>query len=137
MEAFEAGWNRHDAPAVAGLFAESGDFGRQDGSIAVGREAIQNVLLHDFATSATKESTLTLRLSSMRLLRPDVAVADWEVIARGLRAPDGTAAPPQQQRMTMVMTREPSGWVLASARPGRLRAATAEEAGTALGPGVR
>ncbi|HKC23395.1 MAG TPA: SgcJ/EcaC family oxidoreductase, partial [Thermoanaerobaculia bacterium] len=135
-QSFQAAWNAHDAQALAGLFAESADYVGSDERTIVGRDEIQKAILHQNSKDATKEATSSVSVLSVRILRPDVAIADWNVLVRGLRSLDGTLSPPQAQRMTVVMTREPGGWVLASVRAGRSRPATPEEIG-AMGGGVR
>lgn len=136
-EEFQNAWNKHDAQALSALFNESGDMAGPDGRLSVGRDEIQKLFLHQHGTPGMKESNVSNRVAAVRLVRADVAVVDWDVVTSGMRAPDGTSAPPQAQRATMVMTREGGRWSIASGRPGRMRAASQEESGGAMGPGVR
>jgi uncharacterized protein (TIGR02246 family) len=126
-QAFQSAWNGHDAQALAGLFTESADYVGADERTIVGRDEIQKAILHQNAKDATKEATSSVSVLSVRILRPDVMVADWSVVVRGLRSVDGTLSPPQAQRMTVVMTKESGAWVFASVRAGRSRPATPEE----------
>jgi uncharacterized protein (TIGR02246 family) len=133
---YQAAWNAHDAQALAGLFADSADYSGADERILVGRDAIQKAVLHDNAKDATKEATSSVDVLSTRLLKPDVAVCDWQLVVKGMRSLDGTLSPPQAQRATVVLVRDASGWSIVSMRAGRPRPATPEEIG-GLGAGVR
>lgn len=132
---FQAAWNGHDARALSALFAEAADMIVDDERAVVSREEVQKEFLARNAKDATKESTAQVRVISTRFVRPDVAVADWGVLVRGTRSPDGTASPPQLHRVTAVLTREGGAWTIASLRMGRPRIASPDELGVFSGPG--
>jgi uncharacterized protein (TIGR02246 family) len=126
---FQSAWNLHDARSLSGVFAESGDYSGPDERVVVGRGEIEKVILHQNSKDATKEAAAAVSIVSVRLVRPDVAIADWSIVVRNLRSLDGTLQPPQAQRATVVMTREGGGWAIASLRATRPRPATPEEIG--------
>lgn len=131
---FETAWNLHDAQAFAALFADSADYVGPDERTVVGRDEIQKTILHRNSRDATKEATASVAVLSVRLVRSDVAIADWSVIVRGLRSLDGTVSPPETQRATVVMTKESGVWTISSMRAGRPRPSTPEEIGSFGGP---
>jgi len=126
---FETSWNLHDARAFAALFAESADYVGPDERTVVGRDEIQKTVLHRNAKDATKEATASVTVVSVRLVRSDVAIADWSLMVKGLRSLDGTLSPPETQRATVVMTKDGGAWTISSMRAGRPRPATPEEIG--------
>jgi len=130
---YEAAFNKHDAQAVAGFFAESAEYIGPDERIVVGRDEIQKVLLHQNATDRGKDATISVRVVSTRLLRPDLAVSDWAVVVRGTRSLDGTASPPQTGLTTVVLLKDGGRWTIASMRGSRLRPSTPEEIGGGTG----
>jgi uncharacterized protein (TIGR02246 family) len=132
---FETAWNLHDAQAFAALFADSADYVGPDERTVVGRDEIQKTILHRNAKDATKEATASVVVVSVRLVRSDVAIADWSVMVRGLRSLDGTLSPPETQRATVVMTKDSGAWTISSMRAGRPRPSTPEEIG-GLGGGL-
>jgi uncharacterized protein (TIGR02246 family) len=128
-QAFQSAWNGHDAQALAGLFAESADYVGADERTIVGRDEIQKTILHRNSKDATKEATSSVSVLSVRILRPDVMIADWSIVVRGLRSLDGAVSPPETQRATVVMTKESGVWTISSMRSGRPRPSTPEEIG--------
>jgi uncharacterized protein (TIGR02246 family) len=130
---FETTWNLHDAQAFAALFADTADYVGPDERTVVGRDEIQKTILHRNAKDATKEATASVTVLSVRLVRNDVAIADWSVIVRNLRSLDGTLSPPETQRATVVMTKESGAWTISSMRAGRPRPSTPEEIGGLTG----
>ena len=107
--AFEEAWNRHDMDSFANLFAGDADFVNVLGHRWIGRKAIREA---HAATHATifKESRLQMKETSVRFLKPDVAVARslWDLT--GLRTPTGEIAPPRKGILTHVLTKEKGSW---------------------------
>ena len=126
---YAAARNSHDAQAVTALFAESADYVGPDERVVVGRDQILKVLLHTNAKDSSKDATVVVTSRFARLIRPDVALADWDVVTKGQLEFDGASAPPQAQRVAVVITRESGGWVVTAMRASRPRPATTEEIG--------
>lgn len=75
---FDAAWNRHDAQAVASYYATSGDIVTETGDALSSRDGIQQALTDAF-NGDLKNSTLTSTVTTVRLIKPDVAIVDSEV----------------------------------------------------------
>jgi uncharacterized protein (TIGR02246 family) len=79
---FAEAWNRHDAAAMAALWAEDGDLISPGGRVARGRAEIEK-MLRDEQSAAFKDThfTITCPAPGIRFLKPDVATIDcsWEI----------------------------------------------------------
>jgi uncharacterized protein (TIGR02246 family) len=115
VRGFEEAWNRHDMDAFARLFAEDADFVNVIGARWIGRPAIKEA--HQ-ATHATmfKNSHLKIGETSVRFLKPDVAVARsvWEL--QGHTNPAGEAQAPRRGILTNVLVKREPGWQIVVAQ---------------------
>jgi len=107
-EAFVATFNRGDAKALADFFTPDGDIVDPEGQHIKGRKAIEEVYQYYFA--ATKGAKLFVHITSVRVVRPDLAVEDGltEVVR-----PDG---PPSAARYTVMYVKQDGQWYLESVR---------------------
>jgi uncharacterized protein (TIGR02246 family) len=106
----ESAWNAMDAAAFAADFADDADFVNVRGEHFRGRPAIAGGHAGIFATIyAGSVNQYTVEVA--RLLRPDVALV--HVYAR-LEVPQGPLAGRHPARFSIVLTREPAGWRIAS-----------------------
>jgi uncharacterized protein (TIGR02246 family) len=107
-EAFVATFNKGDAKALADFFTTDGDLVDPEGQHIKGRKAIEEVYQQYFA--ATKGAKLVIHITSVRVVRPDLAVEDGltEVVR-----PDG---PPSAARYTVMYVKQDGQWYLASVR---------------------
>jgi uncharacterized protein (TIGR02246 family) len=107
-EAFVATFNKGDAKALADIFTTDGDLVDPEGQHIKGRKAIEEVYQQYFA--ATKGAKLFIHITSVRVVRPDLAVEDGltEVVR-----PDG---PPSTARYTVMYVKQDGQWYLASVR---------------------
>lgn len=107
--AFEDAWNRHDMDSLASLFADDADFVNVRGMRWIGRAAIKEAHV---ATHATifKNSRLRMQETSVRFLKPDVAVARslWELTGQTTR--EGNVAPPRRGILTNVLMKVEGKW---------------------------
>ena len=106
----EGGWNAMDGSAFAAPFAEDADFVTIRGehfrgrpAIATGHSAIFNTI---YAGSRVR-----LTVEQARLLRPEVALVH---VRSELEAPRGPLAGRHTARFSLVLTKEPGGWEIAS-----------------------
>ena len=108
-EAFVEAFNKGDAKALAAFFTEDGDIIDQDGHQIKGRKAIEQVYTKLFAD--TKRSKLYIKITSLRVVKPDLALEDGltEVVPA-----DG--GPPSAARYTVVHVKEDGEWRLESVR---------------------
>lgn len=105
-----AAWNRHDAHALAALFASDADFTSGRGAAVSGREHIEAFHTAPFAT-LFKDSCLEQTDIRTRFLRSDVAAVDvpWQMTGKG-RA---ESKPPRSGLMSLVMVRDAEHWEIA------------------------
>ena len=107
--ALEDAWNRHDAQALAGLFAEESDFTDAWGVRAEGRSGVEEYYVPLFETTF-RESRLMFEDVRIRFVRPDIAAVDvkWEMT--GATDPAGNPRQPRKGLMNLIMAKEPHGW---------------------------
>jgi|SRR5688572_6177252 uncharacterized protein (TIGR02246 family) len=104
-------WNRHDAQALAAVFAEDADFTNVFGMVAKGRAAIE-ALHAPLFKSIFKDSQLTVIETGVRLIRPDVASVDVKWQMTGARDPHGNPWPNREGLLNWIATRRGSGWLV-------------------------
>jgi uncharacterized protein (TIGR02246 family) len=107
-EAFVEAFNRGDARALASFWTPEGDLVDQDGRHLKGRKALEEAYRKSFAEA--KGARLYIRITSRRVVRPDLALEDGltEVVPR-----DG---PPAAARYTVVYVKQDGEWYLESVR---------------------
>ena len=106
----ESAWNAMDGAAFAAEFADDADFVNVRGEHFCGRSAIAGGHAGIFSTIYAG-SVNQYRVETARLIRPDVALVHAH--AR-LEVPRGPLAGLHLARFSIVVTREPAGWRIAS-----------------------
>ena len=115
---FVSAWNAHDARALAAFWAEDGDFVGPWGRRASGRGEVEKLFADEHGpTGPYRDSTLEAKDDVVRLIAPDVAVEDLEVVVTGATTPDGAKAPPTTLAVTLVVQRAGTEWKTVAARP--------------------
>ena len=112
---FAAAWNKHDAKAMAAMFAPDGDLLNPVGRYASGRAEVEK-LFHDEHSTFMKHSTYKNVRSSVHLLDADAAVGDWDIEISGMTDPNGKAMPVEKTHVTCVMKNAGGNWWIVSAR---------------------
>lgn len=103
----EAAWNAGDGAGFAAPFAADADFVNIRGEHMRGRPAI--VAGHEaIFWTVYAGSTAHLTLEQARLLRAEVALAH---VGSVLDAPQGPLAGRHRARFSLLLTREPGGWL--------------------------
>lgn len=102
----EAGWNAKSGAQFARPFAADADYVVINGDHIKGREAIARGHQRIFDTFY-KESTLSLSVKQVRMLRPDVAVVH---VAGTNKVPRGAETQVGEAIMTLLMTKESGVW---------------------------
>ena len=127
VSGFATAWNQHDMDAFGKLFASDADFVNVAALRWKGRETIQ--MQHAWAHGAIprdtpgfdtsdphygifKTSTLRFTQIDVRFLRSDVAVAVANLELVG----DARTPNPRHTVMTLVLTRQNGGWLIAAAQ---------------------
>jgi len=102
------GWNTKNGAAFAKPFAEDADYVIINGHYIKGREAIATAHQRIFDT-IFKDTTITLNVTQVRFIRPDVAV----VHASG-RRDSPVKELNQSATLSFVMTKEGKTWTIAA-----------------------
>jgi uncharacterized protein (TIGR02246 family) len=109
VNGFLRAFNTHDAKAFGSLFAEDADWVSVAGIRVKGRAGIQAE--HEKAfTTFFKSATLASTGTTVRLVRPDVAVVHFNWELTGQFNEKGEASAPRRGIITIVATKEANGW---------------------------
>lgn len=108
VKQLETGWNTKSGAVFAKPFAEDADYVVINGNYIKGRAAIETGHQRIFDT-IYKDTNLTLTVKQIRFLRADVAVVHV----------DGRRTGPTKEMtsdavLTLTMTKEKQGWVIAA-----------------------
>jgi uncharacterized protein (TIGR02246 family) len=112
---FAATWARGDAAELAGYWTETGDTVTADGHFQ-GRAAIQEYYTEGFA-GPVEGTSVTIQMTSVRFLQPEVAVADGTYTLTGGKGPDGADLPATEGLWTNVNVKVGERWLIACSRP--------------------
>ncbi|HVN33258.1 MAG TPA: SgcJ/EcaC family oxidoreductase [Thermoanaerobaculaceae bacterium] len=113
---FVAAWNHHDPSAMAAVWAPDGDLMNPFGRWAKGREGVAKLLTEEHSTMM-KATTFTTNAIAVRILAPNVALADWDFTVAGITAPDGSTVPTQKLHGANVWVKTGGTWFLLAGRP--------------------
>lgn len=109
-------WNRGDARGFTASFQDQGSFTNITGSVIQGRSVFEQ-RIKDILSTIFKGSALRMSIQKLRLVRPDVAIADVDAeltgfkgLPSGVRARDGTL----HTRQLWVLVKEQGQWQMAA-----------------------
>jgi uncharacterized protein (TIGR02246 family) len=109
VDGFLRAFNTHDAKAFGSLFTEDADWVSVAGIRVKGRADIQTE--HEKAfTTFFKSVTLQSTGTTVRLVRPDVAVVHFNWELTGQVDKDGKVAAPRRGIITIVAAKEEGQW---------------------------
>lgn len=108
-KAFEAAFNKGDAAGLAAQFTENAEVVDEDGNVVRGREAIQARFAELFKNNP--KAQITVEVTSLRRLSPDVAVEDGLSITALSLEEIGSVSP-----YTLVHLKRNGVWQIASVR---------------------
>lgn len=109
-----AAYNRGDARTIAQLWAQDGDAMDVDGSLFRGRAEVENLFAEIFSSS--RERRASSPVTSVRFLKPDVAIVDGSYEISGRRSPAGESLPIVKGLFTFVATKKEGQWVIVALR---------------------
>ena len=111
---FEAAWNRHDAAAMAAMWAEDGDLLNPQGRAAKGRGEVQKIFTEE-QSGGFKGTTFRHTINAVRLVAPTVAIvqASFEIANATPPAPGGPTT--LKGFYQSVMVKKGGKWSIASA----------------------
>ena len=109
VESFVAGWNRHDMKQFSAPFAEDADFVNVAGTWWRGRQEIADRHAERHRTRF-KTSRLKADRTSIRFIRPDVAVVHLQWELEGDLGPDGRNTAVRRGILTFLASEERGRW---------------------------
>ena len=112
LDELAGAWNAGDARAYGALFSPDVTFTNTDGSVDLGRDEVVRHADEAFR-GVLAGTTISLAVRKLRLIRPDVAVADLSLRITGLPVPSGTSdAPAGEMRasLLLVLVEEDGRW---------------------------
>ena len=113
---FQDAWNKKDAKAIAGFFAEDGDLVNPMGMAATGRADIEKLVTGDL-TNFIRDGKTTFTISHIRFVKPDVIILDMTHEISGSHGPDGSAMPTAKVMVTGVGLKKGGTWWFIAGRP--------------------
>jgi uncharacterized protein (TIGR02246 family) len=113
---FVNGWNTHNPRAMSALYAEDADVINPFGRVAKGRTEIER-LFKDEHSGPLKDSHMSVRPESIRLLTPEVAITDHSFEITGIRDPHGKDVPTMRGHITEVLKKSGDMWLAVACRP--------------------
>jgi uncharacterized protein (TIGR02246 family) len=113
---FASAWNRHDAKAMAELYAPEGDLLNPRGRTAKGRAEIEALYRDDHANMMRSSVYKITGAPSIRFVEADIAFVDSEVEVSGALNPDGSAAPTQKAHVARLMRKSGGKWWIVASR---------------------
>jgi len=115
-QAFSDAWAKHDGHELAKIMADDVDFVTVATTYLHGRADFENFHVR-LLGGRFKESSLTLLETTVRFLRPDLAVAHWSWKIEADRNVDGTLRQqPRYGMMTMVAEKRNGTWLVVVAQ---------------------
>lgn len=112
---FVHAWNDHDAKALARLFSEDGDYVTVHGNWWKGRTWIRTGFERALATRL-KTTLMVETNTTVRMVRPDVAVMRFEWEVSGELGPDGKPLLTRHGIMQIVAVEQAGAWTILSAQ---------------------
>ncbi len=104
-------WNRHDMKALAALVAEDADLITVGGTWLKSRKDFEDNHAKSHKT-IFKESVLTQKITKVKFIKSDIAVAHGEWDIKDIKNPDGTTRQPQQGIFTWVLEKQQGRWLI-------------------------
>lgn len=114
VEAYERAWNSHDARSVAAFFTADADMVMGNGPRIEGREAIEEWWAQYFSAISDNRAG-TFQMESLRMLTPDVALANVSTLTAG-RDENDEELPPRRARGTWILTVQHGQWLISALR---------------------
>jgi uncharacterized protein (TIGR02246 family) len=121
-------WGRGDVERLASLFDADCDHRLliADGPVRRGRAQLEQTFSRAFARRASAEGRrLHVACTSIRFIKPDVAIVDGTMLFGAGIASHGRRLPGGTEPFTAVMCRAEDGWLIAACRVGTLAPALA------------
>ena len=113
---FEQAVSAGDAKAIGTLFVEDSDLVDQAGVMHHGRAAIEDRYQKLF-DGAYKGAQANLEVTSVRFVRPEIAIVDGTYELNGMKSPEGLPLGIVRGMFTNVFVKHDGQWMLHCSRP--------------------
>jgi len=134
-QAFCDAWAQHDGHALAKIMAEDVDFVTVGALWLHGRTDFEKYHTR-LLSGRFRDSIVTTIQTSVRFLRPDLAIVHWSWTIHGDRSVDGTPRPRRFGMMTMVAEKRNGKWQVVAAQNDNADLTPAPELGSDVTPAV-
>jgi uncharacterized protein (TIGR02246 family) len=108
-QAFSDAWAKHDGHEMAKIMADDVDFVTVATTYLHGQSDFEKFHVR-LLSGRFKDSSITPLQTTVRFLRPDMAVVHWSWKIEGDKNPDGTPRQPRYGMMTMVAEKRAGNW---------------------------
>ena len=112
---WSAAWNKHDPKLMASFFFPDGDLINPFGKHCHGTAEIEK-LFTDEQSGPMAGTTYSGTIEHIRYLGKDIAIIDVASEITGMKAPDGSAAPPFKHHVTWIAENKGGKWLAHGAR---------------------
>lgn len=110
-QAFCEAWAKHDGHELAKIMAEDVDFVTVATTYLHGRNDFEKFHVR-LLSGRFKDASITQLQSTVRFLRPDMAVVHWSWKIEGDRNADGTARQPRYGMMVLIAEKRSGAWLV-------------------------
>lgn len=114
-QAFANAWAKHDGHELAKIMAEDVDFVTVAATWLSGRADFEKYHTR-LLNGQFKEAVLTPLETTVRFIRPDLALVHWSWRVQGDKNADGSARPPRSGLMTMLAAKRKEVWLVVAAQ---------------------
>lgn len=121
-----AGWNSHDASAIASQFAEDADHVASNGTRTVGRDKIEANYKRFLGSERYGKSAHETKDVHTREVGDGVLLVDVETTVSGIVDDAGKAMPDRDGVYTLLLVKKDSDWQIAALRSMVPRSTTAK-----------
>jgi len=115
LERFAPAWAKGDAKTLAALYTTDADYVSSTGFTARGRTEIEKTYVGQFS-GVYKGTSLKQATTSIRFIKPDVAIVNSTFEVAGLRGRDGEEVPPRKGMNTNVLVKQNGQWLITAHR---------------------
>src|SRR5216684_4642468 len=110
-QAFREAWAKHDGHELAKIMADDVDFVTVATTYLHGRSDFETFHVR-LLSGRFKEAMIAPLQTTVRFLRPDIAVVHWSWRIEGDKNPDGSPRQPRYGMMTMVAEKRGGAWLV-------------------------
>ena len=116
LEEYEQAYNNGDVKTLGAIFTDEGDLIDPLGNMTHGRAALEERWQKMFA-GALKGTTNSIEATSIRLVRPDIAIVDGTSQSFGVKSADGMDVRNVPGMYMSVWVKQNDRWMLHCLRP--------------------